>query len=168
MDLASLNSLKPFPLYSYADMAMRHWKCAVDNRNGDIELHLIGIIGDYELAIEQMLRFILTRTSGLSRAHQYSHNVWALACDIDLQGRERYFHLLCRYSAYYLDGLYEAESTEERQALYDFFRDDEVFNQTDELLYVLYTEAQDVARVAKDAAGNGKTNVSGINKMNLF
>lgn len=152
MDLTSLSTLKSFPTYSYADIAMRRWKGAVDSRTHDIDIHLIDIIEGYAMALEQMMKFILTRSEGLDRTHQHSHNVWALACDIELPGREKYSRLLRKYSAYYNDDHYEAESIEARQAVYDYFRDKEVLDKTDELLYILYGEAQDLARRANQAS----------------
>lgn len=165
MDLTSLMSLKEFPLYSFADIAMRRWRGVLASRAENLEVHLIDIIEGYEMALEQMMKFILTRSNGFSRTHQYSHSVWALACDIELSWRDRYSKLLRKYSAYYTEGRYEAESVEERQELYDFFRDEEVLNQTDELLYILYTEAQDLLcvlqRESSFSAGVKKMSLSG-------
>lgn len=172
MTLQSLLQFKQFKLYSYGYNALRRWQSAFKNKEDDFEFHKIVIIEGYEMAIEQMLKHIISRSSFFSKEHVYSHNVWALSVDAEISSRDKYRRELKMLSDYYLDGRYEPDDLELYQSVLDYFADREVFNKLDNFLYELYTLAQDTDRLSSMGSGGGGRDVnngkSSVKSMKLF
>lgn len=123
------------------------------------------------MALEQFLKFIISRTSSLTRDHIHSHKLWGLACDAQLLGREKYRRMLQRFSQYYDEGRYECDDPIERQSLLDYLTGDEVLNAADTLLLELYGSARDIERssgVKEDCGSGTPIRPRGIGKMNLM
>lgn len=138
--------MKGFNEFSYAANALERWKSAYTLRHLDIKLHRILVIEGYAMALEQFLKFIISRTSSLTRDHIHSHKLWGLACDAQLLGREKYRKILQRFSQYYDEGRYECDDPVERQSLLDYLTDSDVLDVADTLLLELYGSAQDIER----------------------
>lgn len=162
----SLRSLKDFSAYSYAANALERWHAARVLRDTDKKLFRIPIIEGYEMAIEQFLKHIISHTGDLSRDHIHSHKVWGLACDAQLNNREKYRRLLQRFGQYYDEARYESDDPEERQAILDYLTDDDILDSADDLLLVLYTEAKNVDISTSKRANN--TSRTGIKKLMLM
>lgn len=148
----SLQGLKGFNPYSYGANALERWTAGLTVRQLDRRIVRIVLIESYEMAIEQFLKHIVGHSTGLSREHIHSHNVWKLACDADFHGREKYGHMLRQFSKYYNEERYESDDPEQRQALFDYLLDEDTLNLADEFLYSLYTAAKDVDRSASKSA----------------
>ena len=169
MTVDSLMQLKQFSTYTYAWYALRHWQGARSFREVMTSATVVTAISEYEMACELFLKHIISRTESLRQEHLHSHNVWALACDAELIGREKYRLLLKFLTAYYRDGRYETEDPEAQQAILDFFVDGSAFDQADELLFELYTLARDVDRNSTyKAQAPSKGDKGGMRRLNLF
>lgn len=156
MTVDSLKQLPQFKLYTNGYHGLKRWITAKSLRQLDFQEHLDSIIESYELACELLLKHIISRTSYLRREHIHSHNVWSLACDAEIRGRDRYRTLLKRLGSFYLECRYETDNLEDKQAILDYFKDEEVFDTADELLRLLYEEARDVERSVSLNAQRGK------------
>ena len=165
MTVAILKQLQQFKLYTNGYHGLKRWITARSLRDLDFEEHLDTIIEDYVLACELLLKHIISRTSYLRRDHIHSHNVWGLACDAEIRERDKYRTLLRRLGSFYLECRYETDNLEDKQAIMDYFRDEEVFNTADDFLYLLYTAASDIDMSAI-LQQRGKN--SGVREMDLF